>query len=345
MVNQFKSRFIANLRSRFGAASLALALIIGSGVAVLDADPALADPCPSGWTFVGVNCERTYVYTGAAQTFSVPAGVRNISFVAAGARGGMATSYSTLHNTSAGAVVSGVLPLSGSAQTIQINVGGTGVGVKGGFNGGGDGALYNYFTNMPSAAQLRDANSNTPGRGGGGGGATDIRVGGTGLSNRVLVAGGGGGAALYYLCYPQGWLYYEDRTPQNAYCTSQSWSSGGSATNEASATLTGLGGAFFAAGTQGGQATATAGGVKGALAPTVNWVGCDSINYSTAGSSGLGGHAGALQRSTEPNYRVNNWNYESCPAGGGGGGYFGGGGAVYGGGGGGSSFLSTAIKR
>jgi hypothetical protein len=48
------------------------------------------------------------------------------------------------------------------------------VGAPGGFNGGGT-AGYS-------------------GSSGGGGGATDIRIGGTGLVNRVIVAGGGGGA-------------------------------------------------------------------------------------------------------------------------------------------------------
>ena len=56
-----------------------------------------------------------------------------------------------------------------------MNVGGQGAGHDaGGFNGGGS----------------------ADGSGGfGGGGASDIRIGGTALTDRVLVAGGGGGAA------------------------------------------------------------------------------------------------------------------------------------------------------
>ena len=56
-----------------------------------------------------------------------------------------------------------------------MNVGGQG-SPHGGFNGGGDGAVDNF-------GQL----------GSGGGGASDIRIGGTTLEDRVLVAGGGGG--------------------------------------------------------------------------------------------------------------------------------------------------------
>lgn len=340
----FKSRFFSNLRSKFSAASLAFALIIGSGVAIIDAAPAIADPCPSGWTFIGVNCERTYIYTGATQTFTVPNGVRNLSFVAAGARGGLATSSVDVQHHSAGAIISGVLPVSGG-QALNINVGGAGIGVKGGWNGGGDGSIQTYSGPLLTASQLRDPSSTVPGKGAGGGGATDIRIGGTGLNNRVLVAGGGGGAALNRLCYAQGWIYYSDMTAQPAYCTGGYFYFGGNATSEATATLGGMSTAgWIQAGTQGGQATATAGGTRGNLEPAVNWVGCDAINYATAGTLGQGGSGGALQRSTEPNYRVNGWNYESCPGAGGGGGYYGGGGATNGGGGGGSSYLSPAIK-
>ncbi len=68
-------------------------------------------------------------------------------------------------------------------QTLEIFVGGQGCvqfsgGLGcGGFNGGGD-------ANLPSGS----------GRGGGGG-ASDVRVGGTSLNDRVIVAAGGGGAS------------------------------------------------------------------------------------------------------------------------------------------------------
>ena len=76
-----------------------------------------------------------------------------------------------------------------SGNILNLNVGGVGndagtVGIgnngKGGFNGGGDGGL--------------DLNFNFLGNGGGG--ATDIRIGGSTWTDRVLVAGGGAGDGL-----------------------------------------------------------------------------------------------------------------------------------------------------
>ena len=65
-----------------------------------------------------------------------------------------------------------------SSTTFAVYVGGQGKccpdGI-GGYNGGGRGGGCCDW-------------------GGGGGGATDIRIGGTGLNNRILVAGGGGGS-------------------------------------------------------------------------------------------------------------------------------------------------------
>jgi len=94
----------------------------------------------------------------------------------------------------------------------------------------------------------------------------------------------------------------------------------------------------------GANATASAGGARGALAPvSMTWMGCDTTNYSTAGALGVGGNAGGLQRSSEPNYQLNGWAWEWCSGGGGGGGYYGGGGGTYGGGGAGSSYLAPAV--
>ena len=60
-----------------------------------------------------------------------------------------------------------------TTTTVYLYVGGEGTTTSGGYNGGGN----------PGSSG-----------GGGGGGATDIRIGGTEASNRVLIAGGGGGA-------------------------------------------------------------------------------------------------------------------------------------------------------
>ncbi|QWD79425.1 autotransporter-associated beta strand repeat-containing protein [Polynucleobacter sp. MWH-Spelu-300-X4] len=117
-----------------------------------------------------------FTYTGAVQTYTA-ASAGTYTFYVWGASGGnaAANSASVFGN---GGYASGTYTLT-AGQTISIYVGGQGgsvagtAGTAGGWNGGGRGGSMN---------------------GGSGGGATDIRIGGTALSNRVIVAGGGGGA-------------------------------------------------------------------------------------------------------------------------------------------------------
>lgn len=117
-------------------------------------------------------------YTGAVQTWSVPSNVTSLRFDLAGASGGH-DSYSGSDRVGKGGRVRGTIAVF-PGNTMNIYVGGMGgdgtpTGATGGYNGGGVGTFYAY------------------GSGGGGGGATDIRLGGTSLANRILVAGGGGG--------------------------------------------------------------------------------------------------------------------------------------------------------
>lgn len=109
----------------------------------------------------------TFEYEGNYRTWSTPVtaiytfeligGAGGNSGGGQGGRGGLVRATRTLN----------------AGQTIYIYVGGGGTTGSAGWNGGG-----------------------TPASGkGGGGGATDIRMGGTALGNRVLVAGGGGGAS------------------------------------------------------------------------------------------------------------------------------------------------------
>ena len=331
------------LRStKFFSLFAAFFLVFASATVLIDAKPAIADPCPSGWTFVGVNCERTYFYTGDKQTFTVPNGVRNVFFIAAGG-GSITTGGNTSGNS---AVVSGVLPTNGG-EVLNLYVGGTGTSIKGGWNGGGDGSISYYSSYQPTASQIRDPFFTAPvgiGKGAGGGGATDIRVNGTSLSHRKVVAGGAGGYAMYWQCSPQGWIYAGDGTAQPAYCNTQQIYNGSNAYGVGGTMpTTGLAPVGLMAGLQGGNATSNAGGTRGGLFPVNNWVGCDTVNYSTAGSLGVGGSAGGLQRSTEPSYVRNGWTWEWCSGGGGGGGYYGGGGGTFGGGGAGSSYLDPTI--
>jgi len=125
-----------------------------------------------------------FSYTGAPQTFTVPAGVTSIIVKAFGASGG---SGSHAHG-GLGGETDATLPVR-PGDTLQINVGGRGAdarrcpGGNGGFNGGANGGRADPFTGCFLLG----------GGGAGGGGATSIRP-----ANRavlVLVAGGGGGAA------------------------------------------------------------------------------------------------------------------------------------------------------
>lgn len=104
--------------------------------------------------------------TGGPQVFVVPTGVDSLTFDLYGAQGGGAGGKGG-RATATFAVVGG--------EHIEINVGEVGEdyqagGGRGGYGGGGGNAISN-----------------------GGGGASDIRIGGSGLEDRVLVAGGGGG--------------------------------------------------------------------------------------------------------------------------------------------------------
>lgn len=122
--------------------------------------PSAADVCQ------GSQCQVTFSYTGAPQTWMVPDGASNISFDVQGASGG--------RNGGLGGRVTGTL--SGSFTQLSIYVGGagqTGAQVNGGFNGGGRSG--GHRTNEGS-----------------GGGASDIRLSNS-LESRLVVAGGGGG--------------------------------------------------------------------------------------------------------------------------------------------------------
>ncbi|MCB9234097.1 MAG: T9SS type A sorting domain-containing protein [Bacteroidia bacterium] len=130
----------------------------------------------------------TFSYTGAMQTYTIPAGVYSVLIDMSGASGGYSingTQQGTLQIPGDGGRVEATLAVT-PGQVLNIYVGGrgtdasTGLSGAGGYNGGGTGGQQGTYN------------------GGGGGGASDIRIGGTALGDRVLVAGGGGGSALNY---------------------------------------------------------------------------------------------------------------------------------------------------
>lgn len=121
---------------------------------------------------------HTFQYTGAKQSFIVPAGVTRITVVALGASGSGLGGRSLYCSGDVcfgrGGRIYAEIPVK-PREKLHVYVGGKGTPYAGGFNGGGDpGKAYTW-----------------PGNGGGG--ASDVREGGDALKDRVLVAAGGGG--------------------------------------------------------------------------------------------------------------------------------------------------------
>jgi uncharacterized protein YjbI with pentapeptide repeats len=127
-----------------------------------------------------------FEFTGNGQTWSVPAGVVQATFDLWGAEGGAVPGAAA---GGSGGHTQATLPVT-AGSTVNIFVGSVG-GAAGGCGNGnldmqpGGGAGFNGGAGGMQAQ--------CPGAGGGG--ATDVRIGGLDVSNRVLVAGGGGGAA------------------------------------------------------------------------------------------------------------------------------------------------------
>ncbi len=119
-----------------------------------------------------------FSYTGAEQTYTVPAGVNNLSITAIGGPGG-AVGFPGPPPGGRAAIVSGIVGVA-PGEVLYVEVGGAGGQPDGGFNGGGEGATGAGVT------------------GPGGGGASDVRTlpgadGVISLNSRLIVAGGGGG--------------------------------------------------------------------------------------------------------------------------------------------------------
>jgi hypothetical protein len=118
-----------------------------------------------------------FVFTGAAQTFVIPACVDSVRIRTWGAQGENALVGGATGGL--GGYAEGRLNVT-LGETLHVYVGG-----QSGFNGGGAGGINgnDQFSGPPIGTF-----------GGDGGGASDVRQGGTALGNRVIVAGGGGGA-------------------------------------------------------------------------------------------------------------------------------------------------------
>lgn len=229
----------------------------------------------------GAATTTTFSYTGAEQTYSVPAGATAVTVTAVGAPGG--PSWTGVLGGD-GATVTATVPLAAGTTTLYVEVGGPGtkgpctnasyVGGGGGFNGGGSTVC-----------------------GGGGGGASDVRttsvstVAGGALTSaddsRLVVAGGGGGGGND--CGTPG------GTAGDATATGAGAGGAGSDTC-GGATAAGNGGLGGTSGGLGGPAGSTfpcAGG-DGSLGTGGNASAtCDISNYGGAGGGGFyGGGAG-----------------------------------------------------
>jgi len=254
----------------------------------------------------------SFAYTGSVQTFTAPV-AGNYQLQVWGAAGG----GPAVVTTARGGYSAGVVSLT-AGQVISVYVGGAGTDktnatigtvASGGWNGGGSG--YSYWTG-PSGAEL-----------GGGGGATDIRVDGLALSNRVIVAGGGGGISTY--C----------RNVSSTDCNTTTTVLGGGGGG-----ASGISDTNSSPGYRSSGGTQTAGG--GGSANAINYSsiisggstnGCTSV---TMGSLGVGGDGCSIPSSSPcysdsaTNDSLNGGMYNGGLVGaGGGGGYYGGGGGGF----------------
>ncbi len=236
----------------------------------------------------------TFNYTGSQQSWTVPSGITTVTIECYGAQGG--------NSGGEGGYASADYPVT-PGSTLYIYVGGTN-----GYNGGGTGGADD------------GVNRN-------GGGASDVRFGGTALSNRVVVAGGGGGEG--------GW-------PGGL---------GGNGSSCSNGRGGGYGEGYETYGGNGDNGTCTSGGAGGTGYGGHGGGGgggglTSAGQGGTNGGYGTSGYAGSL--GTGGNYGPNN-SYGCHTGGGGGGGYYGGGGGATGqcaggGGGGGSSWAHSSTS-
>lgn len=260
--------------ARIGAVALAASLAACGGRTV-ETMPTVND---ASQTF---SHGQTFKFTGKPQLFKVPH-VKWLQVVVRGASGAEAAG-----GVARGGRVYALIPAA-LDRTLVVYVGGAGNGAHGGFNGGGNGGLGYYCSNCS---------------GYGGGGASDIRLAGDTLGDRVIVAGGGGGGA----------------GSRNGKYLGGTGGSGGGSTG-ANGGNGSSGSSYNCGGYGGGGGSQTAGGAGGSGGQCVTGSGYPGDD----GSFGNGGTGGG--------------GYGDGGGGGGGGGFYGGGG-----GGGGVFTLSYGI--
>ena len=253
----------------------------------------------------------TFNYTGAVQTFTVPAGVTSIDVEVSGAAG-QSVGGSVGGN---GGKATGTLTVT-PGQILNIYVGG-----QNGYNGGGVAGTGGGYVS------------------GSGGGASDIRVGGIAFSDRVIVGGGGGGCGRSTCgtqnggagAGPGGLAGVGD----GAYGTDGGVSGGGVSGGGGcgsccSSSRGGGGGGQNGGGGAGGYGTSSGGTAGGCGSGNTDPFGGGSGTNPTGGCFGVGGDGGSMYNGG---------------GGGGGGGWYGGGagGGNWGSGGGGGSSYTGGV--
>jgi Glycine rich protein len=160
-----------SLRLGEAPAVCAVALLAGCGASQMPTSVDQRNPDSAVHRFVHT---RTFPYTGAEQTFTVPKNVHALTVVADGASGG---NDSASGRGGFGGEMTAQIPVT-PGKRLAIFVGGEGLSSAGGYNGGGNGQSGSCSGDYCAE---------------GGGGASDVRDGGDALSKRVIVAAGGGG--------------------------------------------------------------------------------------------------------------------------------------------------------
>ena len=218
--------------------------------------------------FDGTELSCTFSYdggatgaNGSAQKFVVPPGVTQVTIEAWGAEGGDVSESPDTGGP--GGYAKGTVAVA-PGDVLHVRVGGKPTGTTGGYNGGGG-----------SGAPQTDYGT------GAGGGATDIRLGGDALADRIIVAGGGGGGA--YDSYLTGY-----GGPFSAYYQYAQGGAGGGSSGS-----TGIycaAGGFYPSCGEGGSATA--GGAAGpSMLPCVTG-GTLGVGGTGCGGGGGGGYFG-----------------------------------------------------
>jgi len=133
----------------------------------------------TGSSLLIVHGSERFPYVGASPApFPVPPGITQLTVTAYGAQGQQGGGTAPAQGGE-GAEVQATIPVT-PGESGTVFVGGQPDSNTPGFNGGGAGGL---------------TTGTSYGYGGGGGGATDLRLGGSDLGSRVIVAAGGGGGA------------------------------------------------------------------------------------------------------------------------------------------------------